>query len=73
MASGQIFSVLTGDAGTAGQVSDFKIKQISVGLCFHGFFSLIVHSCVLYQRWEGKVNTRQKSGRVFCLARPVNT
>jgi hypothetical protein len=38
-----MFSVLAGDAGAAGQVSDFKIKQISVELCFHGIFSLMVH------------------------------
>jgi hypothetical protein len=61
MAPGQILSVLAGDAGTAGQVSDFKIKKISVDLCLHGFFSLIVHRCALYQRRGGSVNTGPKN------------
>jgi hypothetical protein len=68
MASGQIFSVLAGGAGTAGQVSDFKIKQISVDLCFYGIFSLIVHRLPLYQRRGASVNTGKKSAWSFALS-----
>jgi hypothetical protein len=61
MTPGQIFFIFTGQAGAAGQVSDFKIEPISVGLCFHGIFSLIIHSGALYQRWRGPVNTTGKN------------
>jgi hypothetical protein len=30
-------------------------------MCFHGIFSLIIHSDALYQRWRGTVNTTGKN------------
>jgi hypothetical protein len=43
MTPGQVFFVLAGQAGTAGQVPDFKIEQISFHTIFHGSFSFVVH------------------------------
>jgi hypothetical protein len=56
MASGQIFSVLAGHTGTAGQVSDFKVEQVSFIDGFHGGFSLGFHRGSLYQKSVPAVN-----------------